>query len=679
MQKPPLDSTLTHYPPAFIVPPNYLSRSILIQVAPRRPEPRRQVRRQGALGRRQTRISGAIGMTPTPLWLTASGKSTGRRGFLKLAAGWTVVGLGAAGGCAGTPFMRSQSPEETDSPAKNVRLIGDMASPSGMSPQMIEAVGLVTGLPGTGSDPPPSPQRSALVAEMEKRGIANPAQVLASPETELVLVRGYLWPGAQKGDHFDVEVRVPAKSECTGLRGGWLLECRLRQVEFLKGAYYEGKPLGLASGPALVDPLADGESNRLKLTKGRILGGGVVLESRRLGLVIRPEFQNVKTAALIGNAINRRFHSFNGGAKQGVAVPENDKHIELSVFPRYKDNIERFMLVVRRLPVRESSSEQLARLALLERMLLDPITAGDAALKLEALGKDGVKALKKGIESKKLEVRFYAAEALAYLDEPAAIAPLAEAARVRAFRAYALAALSTMEEFAASEALRELLDVHSAETRYGAFRALWAMNARDPLVLGENLGDQFSYHVLDTQGTPMVHVTRSKRPEVVLFGADQRLVLPLSLDAGKQIQVNSHGNDGESSVTVSRFAANEPDQKRVTSTRVDDVIRAIVALGGTYPDVFQALQQAKATHALVGRLEIDALPQGGRTFDRGSDGEEEDDGPEFTAYNPLPGLFSRQPGRMEAESSGKGRRKWNAEDENDAPKRSLLAKLMGRD
>jgi hypothetical protein len=289
--------------------------------------------------------------------------------------------------------------------------------------------------------------------------------------------------------------------------------------------------------------------------------------------------------------------------------------------------------------------------------------------------------LKKGIESKKMEVRFYSAEALAYLDEPAAIQPLAEAARVRAFRAYALAALSTMDDFAAVEALRELLDVPSAETRYGAFRALWAMNARDPLVLGEDLGGQFSYHVLDTQGPPMVHVTRSKRPEVVLFGVEQRLVLPLSLDAGKQIQVNSHGNEEESSVTVSRFAKDEPDQKRVTSTKVDDVIRAIVALGGTYPDVFQALQQAKATHALESRFEIDALPQGGRTFDRGTEheGEDEEDGPEFTAYNPLPGLFSRHPGKNAAGASGKGRRKWNADDENDAPKRSFLAKLMGRD
>ena len=49
------------------------------------------------------------------------------------------------------------------------------------------------------------------------------------------------------------------------------------------------------------------------------------------------------------------------------------------------------------------------------------------------------------------------------------------------------------------------------------------------------------------------------------------------------------------------------------------MIRAIVALGGTYPDVVQALQQAKADGALPSRFEVDALPQPGRQYDRMAD------------------------------------------------------------
>ena len=116
--------------------------------------------------------------------------------------------------------------------------------------------------------------------------------------------------------------------------------------------------------------------------------------------------------------------------------------------------------------------------------------------------------------------------------------PLGQAAREEpAFRAYALAALSTIDDMAAHDELVNLLEVTSSETRYGAFRSLWAMNPNDPLIRGENLGGQFSYHVLNTAGPPMIHVTRSYRPEIVIFSHAQRLQAPFVLEAGKSILV----------------------------------------------------------------------------------------------------------------------------------------------
>ena len=56
----------------------------------------------------------------------------------------------------------------------------------------------------------------------------------------------------------------------------------------------------------------------------------------------------------------------------------------------------------------------------------------------------------------------------------------------------------------------------------------------------------------------------------------------------------------------------------------DDVIRAIVELGGTYPDVVQALEEAKKLGALASRLEVDALPEAGRSYDRAPDAESEE-------------------------------------------------------
>ncbi len=203
-----------------------------------------------------------------------------------------------------------------------------------------------------------------------------------------------------------------------------------------------------------------------------------------------------------------------------------------------------------------------------------------------------------------------------------------------------------MDDMSAYDELRSMLDAPSAETRYGAFRALWAMNANDPIVKGENMQDRFSYHVLNLEGPPMVHVTRSFRPEVVLFGADQRFHTPMVLEAGNSIIINGASDDR---VVVSRFAVGQPDEKRVVSAKVDDVIRAIVELGGNYPDVVCALQQAKDSRALASRFEVDALPDTGRAYKHHEkdhdekEGDEKDPAPradgQLEVASPLPELF----------------------------------------
>jgi flagellar basal body P-ring protein FlgI len=92
-------------------------------------------------------------------------------------------------------------------------MVGDLAAPSGMCmlPLRVEAAGLVTRLHGTGSDPPPSRHRQILLGQMQARDIEAPNTVLASPDTALVVVQAFLRPGIQKGDRFDVEVRVPPR------------------------------------------------------------------------------------------------------------------------------------------------------------------------------------------------------------------------------------------------------------------------------------------------------------------------------------------------------------------------------------------------------------------------------------------------------------------------------------
>ncbi|MEM9657155.1 MAG: HEAT repeat domain-containing protein, partial [Planctomycetota bacterium] len=382
----------------------------------------------------------------------------------------------------------------------------------------------------------------------------------------------------------------------------------------------KGHIMAYAHGPILVDPSAEEGENPALATRGRILGGGVARKSRGLGLLLDHEHQSIRLSQLIGKAINRRFHTYVDGTRKGVAEPKTDEFIELHLHPRYQDNVNRYMRVVGSIPVRQSLLQQQERLALLESQLLDPVTASSAALRLEAIGDDeAVAILEQGAASSDPEVRFYAAEALAYLDSTAAVTPLARAAiEEPAFRINALAALSTMEDGAASEALYAMLKAKSAETRYGAFRSLWTMNADDPRIRGERLGGKFGYHVLDVDGPPMIHVTSSHRSELVLFGKDHRLKLPLVLDAGKRIMVNGLSG-GE--ITVSRFAPGEETQQRVVSTNVDAVVRAVVELGGQYPDVVQMLQEANEAGALSSRFRVNALPEPGREVAREGEAE----------------------------------------------------------
>src|SRR5262249_42973358 len=158
--------------------------------------------------------------------------------------------------------------------------------------------------------------------------------------------------------------------------------------------------------------------------------------------------------------------------------PKTGEYIDILIHPRYKDNVSRYMQVLRNIAINESPSSLQARLVFLEQQLGDPLTSASAAIRLEAIGDDQAKeVLAHGLASNHREVKFYSAEALAYLDETSAVPVLAEVARNEpALRVNALAALSAMDDANAYDALRSLLEVKSAETRYGAFRALWAMN-----------------------------------------------------------------------------------------------------------------------------------------------------------------------------------------------------------
>lgn len=516
----------------------------------------------------------------------------------------------AVAGCAGSA-IRSQSPE-IEALAKleaGTRLVGDYCMAWGLGAKRIERAALVTGLASTGSDPPPGPQRSTLVADMQSRGVIEPNRLLASPATALVWVHGFLPPGVRKGERFDVVIEVPPNHDTTSLAGGWLMETRLAEMAIVDNTIRDGHELGVAVGPVLVDPVAEGTRDSKSKLRARVPGGGVSLTDREIGLAISPEHRSFAMSKRLGDWINRRFHAVIRGAKRGVASPKTDRYIALEVPDVYRHNLSRYLRVVQAVAVIEPPEGRHARLQLLTRQMADPVTAPAAALRLEAIGKEAIPTLRDALDSGDPEIRFAAAEALAYLGESVAAPRLAEAAgSLRSARPAALAALSVIDDARGIDALQSLLASRSAETRYGAFRALWKMDRNLPLVRGERLGDACSLHVLDVAGPPLVHVTRSERPEIVFFGTSHPVDDGLRAEAGPSIVVVVEGTKAR----VSRFAAGEADRASEVAAAADEIVRAVIDVGGTYPDAVQFLQQASSARALQSRLAFDAVP---REFD----------------------------------------------------------------
>lgn len=562
---------------------------------------------------------------------------------------WLLVLLLA--GCQQFNFdmLRSQSPDDDVDDEFETKVetpfIGEYTRTAGLHLITLQGVGLVTGLDNTGGDPPPSAFRTTLLNDMRRRGVRNPNAILKSPKTALVVVTAYFPPLIQKGDPFDLEVRLPGNGDATSLNGGWLMETYLAEQAIVAGrGAMKGHVFAKAKGPILISTgEGDKESLAGVLRRGRVLGGGKSLRDRDMSLLLRNDFRSVRNSKRIADRIGLRFHLYSrNGSKEPLAKAKTDQKIVLKILPKYKDNFPRFLNVVRNIAFRETQVAQRVRMEQLKEKLHKPATAERAALQLEAIGLIAVPFLKTGLKSPSLEARFHSAVALAYLEDPAGVDVLAEAARKEpAFRVFALAALATIDEPESHLALRELMNERSAETRYGAFRALSTMNKNDAFIRGEMLNDQFRLHVLDTKGDSMIHLTHHRKAEIVLFGTDQRFHTPMVVRAGKNILVTATPNND--TITVSRYVIGREDKQKVVSTRVAEVIRTVAEFGASYPDVAQMLAQADKQHNTAGPIQIDALPQAGRIYFRNTDhsGNGFQSKARVGRSNSVPNLFDR--------------------------------------
>ncbi len=541
---------------------------------------------------------------------------------------WGLLFTVGLTGCAEIINFRSQTPDEDEiidleNNAVETDYLAKMITIAGTQAMEVKGVGLVTGLDGTGGDPPPSIYRSWLLDDMRRRKVRNPNQILRDPNTALVVVRAYIPPVVKKGDEFDVEIALPPNSDATSLRGGWLMECLLTEQAIVPGRrLLKGHTWATAKGAVLVSAASEEDSDVSTLLKrGRVLGGGKSRKERTLGVYLQSKYISFRNARRVENRINQRFFGYKHGQRKGLATAKTDEYIQLDVQENYKNNHARYLQVVRQIAFRENTVQERERLVRLQEEMMYPPQAAISALRLEAIGKNAVPYLKQVLQdSPSLEVRFYAAEALAYLGDNSGAETLIQAAREeRAFRVFALAALSIIDDTVSYYGLRQLINEESVELRVGAVRALCELDENDQFIRGDQLNDQFTLRVLPCSAEPLVHLTRSQLSEIIIFGDEQRMQTPVALTAGPHIMVNARA--GDDTITVSRFKIGEPDEKKTVSTRVADVVRAVADLGASYPDVAQMLAQAGVQYNLPGRLEVDSLPQAGRVYFRPTDGD----------------------------------------------------------
>ena len=542
-----------------------------------------------------------------------------------LALSTTLALLGAD-----TPKKKKAAP-----PPKVDETIGTIATVL-TSEVAVQGVGLVVGLDNTGSNPPPSEMRKKLLDTMRKAGVEHPEQWLEKPSCSMVVVRALIPNGISRTDPLDVSVELPPASGTTSLAGGKLLMTELAPVMMTAKGQMDDHVLAVAGGPIITGSPVDPNDAK----SGRVLGGGRVKRDIPYNFIIRDDRRSVRTAKLVEEVVKVRFFENQGGDMKGLAVPtRSDDHLILKVPKVYHHNQGRYFQVISSLPLVDTPNLRSQRIDKWGKELLVAKAAGKAALKLEGIGPNAIPTLKTGLASPDPLVRFFAAESLAYLGSVEGAGVLAETAKARPqFRSYALKALAAMDQSAGLMRLRELMADPDVQLRYGAFDALRSFDENDPYLGrirlteaprvdpdGDPLAlqvddmrprraapareESFRLYLVECDGPPMIHVSRTLRAEVVVFGKGQKLLTPVVLGAGGAILLNA--GEGDESVQISRITSETLDgpASRVASPLdlVEVVLRA-ARLNATYPEVVSILTAAARQKNLPGPLVVDAIP-----------------------------------------------------------------------
>jgi hypothetical protein len=576
-----------------------------------------------------------------------------------------VAGLvaGVCGGLTGTVGCLPRQPEsdpraqaEYDPEKELAATVGSKTVMGNTEPIVVSGVGLVLGLKGTGSSPPPDGWRETMEKQL-KRLQRNPKEILDDPNksTSLVLVSAVIPAGSRTGDKLDLTVVLPPGSKTTSLSHGELFPCDLHNYELAGNARQQlaasgvptgkvplasagtliiGSRLAVGEGPLVVGSMvpdaaseasaepADTPTRRAtdnpSARVAKVWGGTTNHLDRPYQFLLNGEGPQPKLAMLVASRLNTVFHgSGDKAGKVAEATVSGRPLVAVFVPPAYRLNHQRFILVARQVPLVAPAPTDPARRRL-EQELLAPETAVVAAMKLEVLGTEGEAALRVGLESKDPQtpwVRFAAAESLCYLGkaDPTAAQVLAECAEKHpALRTQALLALASQDDHHCLDQLVELMKKNGdAALRYGAFHALRLANEKHEAVRGREMARSYWLHQVAADSDSLVHLTTDRRNEIVLFGSVWPLTGGFAFPLGTDFTVTR--KEGEESVVVSRLVTKDGEPTTVTGKYRADlavVLKGLAEMGGGYAEAIEFVRRMHAAEQLACKLAVDATPAG---------------------------------------------------------------------
>ena len=409
---------------------------------------------------------------------------------------------------------------------------------TGYQPTIVHGYGLVVGLKGTGSRLVPAEVRAMMLAEMARHGIGDPRtgwehltpeRMLDSEDTAIVVVEGVIPPGAPKGSTFDVRVFALPGSTTTSLDGGRLYTTELRPGPLAVGSK-QAFALARASGPIFINPFVEPgktATSAVNSLSGRILDGGTTISD--MPVKLRLASTSHARASTVQQAINSNFPREPGQSNE-TAHGESGDSIIITVPPSYTEETTEFIELLRHTSLNVGAIEMTSQ-AVRRGLLANPGSGSSAKWRWCALGPKAVPMIQDLYDHSEESPRFAALSAGAHLDDALVVPHLLDLAEKSENKQRRIVAIQHLGRMGTNPhvdiGLHELLKDKDVDIRLATFEAM--LERRDPMIGHMWVDEKFILNQVPST-YPMVYISQTGVPRLVVFGSDLEFKKPMTLN-----------------------------------------------------------------------------------------------------------------------------------------------------